>query len=40
MVDDADVSALTGRTYAGKEDVNRAIFAFFMDQVNGEDGSR
>jgi transposase-like protein len=36
VVDDADVSALTGRTYAGKEDVHRAIFAFFMDQVNGE----
>jgi transposase-like protein len=36
VVDDADVSALTGRNYAGKEDVHRAIFAFFMDQVNGE----
>lgn len=36
VVDDADVSALTGRTYAGKEDVHRAIFAFFMDQVNVE----
>ena len=35
-VDDADVSALTGRTYSGKEDVHRAIFAFFMDQVNAE----
>jgi len=36
VVDDADVSALTGRTYTGKEDVHRAIFAFFMDQVNVE----
>ena len=36
VVDDADVSALTGRTYAGKEDVYGAIFAFFMDQVNAE----
>ncbi len=36
VVDDADVSALTGRTYTGKEDVHRAIFAFFMDQVIAE----
>jgi len=36
VVDDADVSALTGRTYTGKEDVHRAIFAFFMDQVSAE----
>jgi hypothetical protein len=37
VVDDADVSALTGRTYTGKEDVHRAIFAFFMDQVIAEE---
>jgi hypothetical protein len=36
VVDDADVSALTGRTYTGKEDVHRAIFAFFMDQISAE----
>jgi hypothetical protein len=36
VVDDADVSALTGRTYTGKEAVHKAIFAFFMDQVNAE----
>jgi hypothetical protein len=36
VVDDVDVSALTGRTYTGKEDVHRAIFAFFMDQVIAE----
>ncbi len=36
VVDDADVSALTGRTYADKDAVHRAIFAFFMDQVNVE----
>jgi hypothetical protein len=36
VVDDADVSALTGRTYSGKEAVHSAIFAFFMDQVNRE----
>jgi hypothetical protein len=36
VVDDADVSALIGRTYAGKEAVHGAIFAFFMDQVNRE----
>jgi hypothetical protein len=35
-VGDADVSALTGRKFTGKDAVNRAIFAFFMDQVNGE----
>ncbi len=36
VVDDADVSALTGRTYTDKDAVHRAIFAFFMDQVNVE----
>jgi hypothetical protein len=38
VVDDADVSALTGRTYSGKgkEAVHGAIFAFFMEQVNRE----
>ena len=36
VVDDADVSALIGRTYSGKEAVHGAIFAFFMDQVNRE----
>jgi hypothetical protein len=35
-VGDADVSALTARTFTGKDAVNDAIFAFFMDQVNGE----
>ena len=35
-VGDADVSALTGRTFTGKDAVNEAIFTFFMDQVNGE----
>jgi transposase-like protein len=33
VVGDADVSALTGRTYADKDAVSGAIFAFFMDQV-------
>jgi transposase len=33
VVGDADVSALTGRTYTDKDAVNTAIFAFFMDQV-------
>jgi transposase-like protein len=36
VVDDADVSALTGRTYVDRDAVHRAIFAFFMDQVNVE----
>lgn len=36
VVDNADVSALTGRTYTDKDAVHRAIFAFFMDQVNVE----
>jgi transposase len=35
-VGDADVSALTGRKFTGRDAVNRAIFAFFMDQVSGE----
>jgi outer membrane biosynthesis protein TonB len=35
-VGDADVSALTSRKFSGREAVNRAIFAFFIDQVNGE----
>ena len=35
-VGDADVTALTGRKFTGRDAVNRAIFAFFMDQVNGE----
>jgi transposase-like protein len=33
VVGDADVSALTGRTYTDKDAVSGAIFAFFMDQV-------
>jgi len=33
VVGDADVSALTGRTYMDKDAVSTAIFAFFMDQV-------
>ena len=36
VVDDADVSGLTGRTFTGMDAVHRAIFAFFMDQVNVE----
>ena len=36
LVGDADVSTLTGRKFTGRDAVNRAIFAFFMDQVNGE----
>jgi transposase-like protein len=36
IVGDADVSALTGRTFSGKDAVHKAIFAFFMDQVTGE----
>jgi transposase-like protein len=36
VVGDADVSALTGRTFSSKDAVNKAIFAFFMDQVKGE----
>ena len=36
VVDDADVSGLTGRTFTSMNAVHRAIFAFFMDQVNGE----
>lgn len=35
-VGDADVTALTNRTFSGREAVNSAIFAFFMDQVSGE----
>ena len=35
-VGDADVSVLTDRTFTGRDAVNKAIFAFFMDQVNGE----
>lgn len=35
-VGDADVSKLTDRTFTGRDAVNSAIFAFFMDQVNGE----
>ncbi|MBT8406402.1 MAG: helix-turn-helix domain-containing protein, partial [Deltaproteobacteria bacterium] len=33
-VGDNDVSALTSRTFADKDAVDKAIFAFFMDQVN------
>jgi transposase-like protein len=36
LVGDADVSALTGRTFSSRDAVHRAIFAFFMAQVNGE----
>jgi transposase-like protein len=36
LVGDTDVSALTGRTFSSRDAVHRAIFAFFMDQVNGE----
>jgi hypothetical protein len=32
-VGESDVSALTGRTFAGKDEVYKAVFAFFMDQV-------
>ncbi len=35
-VGDTDVSTLTDRTFTGRDAVHRAIFAFFMDQVNGE----
>lgn len=35
-VGDADVSTLTNRKFSGREAVNSAIFAFFMDQVSGE----
>ena len=35
-VGDADVSALTGRNFSGRDAVHGAIFDFFMDQVNGE----
>ena len=35
-VGDADVSALTGRKFTGRDAVNSAIFTFFMDQVSGE----
>ena len=36
LVGDADVSTLTGRKFTGRDAVNKAIFAFFMDEVNGE----
>jgi transposase-like protein len=36
VVDDADVSGLTGRTFTGMDAAHRAIFAFLMDQVNVE----
>ena len=36
LVGDADVSTLTGRKFTSRDAANRAIFAFFMDQVNGE----
>jgi len=36
VVGDNDVSALTGRTFTGKDAAYKAIFAFFMDQVNGQ----
>jgi outer membrane biosynthesis protein TonB len=35
VVGDAEVSALTGRTYTSRDAVHSAIFAFFMDQVKG-----
>ena len=35
-VGDNDVSALTNRTFTGKDAAYKAIFAFFMDQVNGQ----
>lgn len=35
-VGDNDVSALTSRTFTGKDAAYKAIFAFFMDQVNGQ----
>ncbi len=36
QVGDSDVSALTGRTYAGKDDLNRAVYAFLMSDINAE----
>ena len=35
-VGDTDVSSLTGRIYTGKAAVYKAIFGFYIDQVNGE----
>ena len=36
QVGDSDVSALTGRTYAGKDDLNRAVYVFLMSEINAE----
>ncbi len=36
QVGDSDVSALTNRTFAGEDELNRAIYAFLMDQINAE----
>lgn len=35
-VGDADVSALTSRTYTGEDAVSKAIYAFYMDQITAE----
>jgi hypothetical protein len=35
-VGDSDVSALTDRTFTGEDVLNRAIYAFLMDQINAE----
>ena len=35
-VGDADVSALTSRTYTGVDAVHKAIYAFYMDQIIAE----
>ncbi len=35
-VGDSDVSTLTNRTFTKKNDVNRAIYAFLMDQISAE----
>lgn len=36
QVGDSDVSALTSRTFTGEDELNRAIYAFLMDQINAE----
>ncbi len=36
QVGDSDVSALTNRTFTGEDELNRAVYAFLMDQINTE----
>jgi len=36
QVGDSDVSALTNRPFKGEDELNRAIYAFLMDQINSE----